>query len=269
MQAVEELNMVKKETGLTICEAPAVEGPKTEQHRRDELLFHETRRSIMNRLKSFAGEFERLAETAKQGVQAERFKVAVQDIANDYPLTAADFSRHINFPGWLRREARRFEQLATTPAQKAMAASFREFAKDVSSPAVKDAFQRPLVNHLVEDIKAWMAGSSDGVPFAQLSHEGKRELLGVGIDWTDYINRGLAIETKETWMGIGAIIDNAIAGKPSDQWIPGAQNPGQAAVTGQKGDIRTVLDALRKPGLHQQDQQRQYRPKGRDIEMDR
>src|SRR5207248_5186362 len=48
----------------------------------------------------------------------------------------------------------------------AATAAFREFTREVSSPAVKEIFQRPLVNELVEDIKAWMAGSSNGVPFA-------------------------------------------------------------------------------------------------------
>jgi hypothetical protein len=92
----------------------------------------------------------------------------------------------------------------------------------VGSPAVREAFQRPLLNELVADIQAWMQGSSNGVPFASLSPEGKRELLGVGIDWTDYIDRGLTFETEETWRGIEAIIDNAVAGKPADQWLPGA-----------------------------------------------
>src|SRR5262249_23010959 len=76
----------------------------------------------------------------------------------------------------------------------------------------------PLVNALVEDIKAWMGGKSNGVPFDQLSPEGKWELLGIGVDWTDYINRGLDVG-RDTAGNIGRIIENAIAGKPTDQWM--------------------------------------------------
>jgi hypothetical protein len=208
---------------LTICSAPAAKQPTAEQHRRDERLMQRAQAIIMMRLEWFAQEFERLAETAKQGVQAEHFKEAVADIAGGGPLTAAGFSRYTNFPGWLKDHAERFEQLAATQPQKALAASFRDFTRAAGSAAVKDIFQQPLVNELVEDIKAWMEGSSNGVPFASLSPEGKRELVGIGVDWTDYINRGLAVGTKETWMGIEAIIDNAIAGKPSEQWMAGAE----------------------------------------------
>jgi hypothetical protein len=213
---------MKKEERVTIGTAPAARPPASEQHRRDQELFEQTRDSIMTRLVSFAQEFERLAETALQGIQAERFKVAVRDLIEGEPLTAADFSLVTNFAGWLQGHGDRFAELATTPAQQALAASFREFTREVGGPAVREAFQRPLLNELVEDIQAWMQGSSHGVPFASLSPEGKRELLGVGIDWTDYIDRGLTFETAETWRGIEAIIDNAIAGKPADQWLPDA-----------------------------------------------
>ncbi len=223
--------VTQKETPLKICEAPAVTQP-TEQHRRDKRLMQRAQAIIMMRLEWFAQEFECLAETAKQGLQADHFKAAVEDIAEGGPLTAADFSRHTNFPGWLKGHADRFDELATTQPQKALAASFRDFSRAAASAAVKDIFRRPLVNELVEDIKTWMEGSSNGVPFASLSPEEKREHLGVGVDWTDYINRGLAVGTKETWMGIEAIIDNAIAGKPSEQWMAGAE--GQAARTSHK-----------------------------------
>jgi hypothetical protein len=238
---------MKEKEALTLYTAPAPKESTADQHHRDKWLFHHTRKWIMARMKWFAQEFERRAETAKQGVQAERFKVAVQDIAEGDPPTAADFGRAPNFPGWLKRHAGRFEELATTPPQKELAASFRQFAREVGSPAVKEIFQKPLVNELVQDIKAWMGGSSNGVPFAKLSHEGKREYLGVGIDWTDYINRGLAIETKETWRGIDAIIDNVIAGKPTDQWVDGT-----GPKAGIRGTLRAQLEAKPSSGKSQQ-----------------
>jgi hypothetical protein len=230
---------MKKQEPLTVYGAPAAGRPTTEQHRRDELLLHQTREWIVGGLEAFADELERLAKTPKQGVQADRFQAAVQDLAAGGPLTAADFSGHTNFPGWLQCHAARFQELATTAPQQSLATSFRDFARQMSSPEMQDIFQRPLVNELVEDLQAWMQGSSNGVPFASLSREGKRELLGVGIDWTDYLNRGLAVETKETSRGIAAIIDNAIAGKPSDQWLDGA--PGRHSKTGTTGSLANQL----------------------------
>jgi hypothetical protein len=186
----------------------------------DELAAHQTRESIKIRLESFSDEFERLARTAKQGVLAERFKVVVHDKdTSTVPMIAADLEP---LADWMKGYADGFEELARTPEQKKLAASFREFIHEVTSPAVKDAFQRPLVNELVEEIKGAMAdGSSNGVPFARLSQEGKEEFLSVVIDWTDYINRGLivCIGDEKTYEGIHRIIENAIAGKPSKHWM--------------------------------------------------
>src|SRR5262249_38454937 len=164
--------MAKKDEPLAVHTAPAASPPTAEEHRRAEELMRETRDWIMARLVSFALEFESLAETARQGVLAERFKVAVQSFAKGRPGTAADLSPdNFNFPDWLKGDADRFEKVATTPAQKELAGLLREFAREVGSPAVKEIFQRPLVNALVEDIKAWMGGKSNGVPFDQLSPE--------------------------------------------------------------------------------------------------
>jgi hypothetical protein len=129
-----------------------------------------------------------------------------------------------------------FEKLARTPEQKTLAASFREFIYEVTSPAVKDAFQRPLVNGLVEEIKEAMAhGSTNGVPFARLSQEGKEEFLSFIIDWTDYLNRGLevGIGDEKTCESIQCIIENAIAGKPSEHWI------GQPESLTKKGEAKS------------------------------
>jgi hypothetical protein len=235
---------MKEKELLTVHAAPPA-GQPTEQHRRDERLMQQARESITTRLESFGQEFDRLAETAGQGVQAERFRMAVRHLAESGPLTAADFSGPTDFPGWLKMHGDRFEELATTPAQKELVASFREFTREAGSEAVKETFQRPLVNELVEDIKAWMQGSSNGVPFDSLPPEGKKELLSLGIDWTDYINRGLAVETGETWMGIDVIIDNAVAGKSAEQWMEGAQGPGPK--DGTPGALRDQLFAPTPP----------------------
>jgi hypothetical protein len=88
-----------KEERVTTGTAPAPRPPASEQHRRDQQLFEQTRDSITTRLVSFAQEFEQLAETAWQGVQAERCQVAVRDLIENEPLTAADFSLVTNFPG--------------------------------------------------------------------------------------------------------------------------------------------------------------------------
>jgi hypothetical protein len=189
----------------------------------DALLAHQTGESILIRLEAFGDEFERLAKTAKQGVLAERFNVAVSDFAKGGPVTAADLEP---LGKWLKGQGERFEALARTPEQEKLAASLREFISEINSAAVKEAFQTPMANELVEEIKEAMAeGSSGGVPFARLSQEGKQEFLSYVIDWTDFINRGLevSIGDEKTYQGIGRIIDNAIAGKPCEQWLGGTE----------------------------------------------
>jgi hypothetical protein len=196
----------------------------------DDLFAHQTGESIMIRLESFADEFERVERTAKQGVLAESFKNAVHDIAKDGPLSAA----HLEQLGdWLNGYVDGFERLASTSEQKELVASFSEFAKEITGPAVKDVFQKALVNELADEITMAMAeGSSNGVPFARLSREGKEEFLSDAIDWTDYIDRGLEVSIGDEttyediagidqtrYEGIACIIDNAIAGKPSEQWM--------------------------------------------------
>jgi hypothetical protein len=118
--------------------------------------------------------------------------------------------------------ATRLEKLARTPEEKELVASFREFIDEMTSPAVRDAFQRPLMNGLVEEIKGVMAeGLSNGVPFARLSQAEKEEFLSIAIDWTDYVNRGLIVGSahENTYDGIQRIVEHAVAGKPSEQWI--------------------------------------------------
>jgi len=191
----------------------------------DELAAHQTGESIKSRMESFGDEFERLARTEEQVILAERFKSATHasDIAT-VPLIAADLEP---LADWMKGYGNGFEKLARTTEQKKLVASFKEFIHEVASPAVKDVFQRPLVNELVEEIFGAMAErSSNGVPFARLSQEGKEEFLSVIIDWTDYINRGLivSIGDEKTYEGIHHIVENAIAGKPSEQWL-GRTNP--------------------------------------------
>jgi hypothetical protein len=188
---------------------------------RDDLAAHQTRESIMTRLESFGDEFGRLASTAKQGAQAERFSNAAHEVAQ-VPLTAAELQP---LAEWLKGNGDQFEEQATTPEQKKLVAAFRGFIAEVNGPAVRDAFQRPLVNALVEDIKSAMAdGHSNGIPLAWLSGEDKKEFLAVVIDWTDYINRGLDLE-PDTAAHIDRIIDNAVAGKPCEQWMGRAGPP--------------------------------------------
>jgi len=135
----------------------------------DELFAHQTGESIMIRLESFSDEFQRVARTDEQGVLAERFKNAVHDIAKGGPLTAAD----LKWLGkWIKGYIDGFEQLARTSEQRELASSFREFAKEITGTAVREILQKPLVNELVDEIKAAMTiGVTDGVPFARLSKE--------------------------------------------------------------------------------------------------
>lgn len=175
--------------------------------------------SIRNRLVSFGESLQHVARAADQRDFAEQFHVAVRDFAKGEPVNAADLEP---LGDWLKEQGERFEALARTQQQKELAASLREFINEITSPAVYDAFQRPLVNELVNDIKMAMTeGSSNDVPFAQMSKEGKEEFLSFAIDWTDYINRGLSVGIKgeETYKGIDRIIQNAIAGRPSEQWM--------------------------------------------------
>jgi hypothetical protein len=190
---------------------------------RDDLAAHQTRKSIAIRLESFADELVRLANTTKQSSLAREFSSVADDIKYGEPLTAANLEP---FGHYLKDLVDRFEHLATTAEQKDLAASFREFASEIAGHAVKDAFQRPLVNQLADEInKAMTTGSSNGVPFARLSKEGKEEFLSFAIDWTDYVNQGLAIEDDKTYQGIGRIIENALAGKPSEEWMGGPDPP--------------------------------------------
>jgi hypothetical protein len=181
----------------------------------DDLVAHQTSQSIVMRMEFFGDEFQRLASTAKQGAVAERFKDAVHEVV-EVPLTAAELQP---LAEWLKDYGDQFEQQARTPEQKMWVASFRGFITEITGPAVKDIFQKPLVNELIEEIESEMAyGHSNGIPLAWLSGEDKREFLGVTIGWTSYIDRGLALE-PDTAAHIERIIDNAIAGKPSEQWI--------------------------------------------------
>jgi len=188
-----------------------------------DLKAHQTSEWIITRLESFGHEFERLARTAKQTGLAERFNNTVHDIAEARPLTAADHE-----PLWasLQDYGNRFEQLARTPEQKQLAAAFGGFIKEVAGPPVKDAFQKPLVNELIEELKAVMReGSSNRIPFSTLSLQGKKELLSVAVDWTNYFNRGLSLsgENETTRDGIERIIENAVAGNPSVKWMERAE----------------------------------------------
>jgi hypothetical protein len=183
---------------------------------RDDLVAHQARESIMIRMESFGDEFERVARTVEQGVMAERFKNDVHDFAKGGPVTAADLGQ---LGEWLKEYSDQFVQLAGTAEQKKLAASFKEFVAEVASPETKEVFQRPLVNGLIEEITSALAnGHSNGIPVAWLSDEDKRESLEIIIDWTDYINRGLDLE-RDMAGHIERIIDNAIAGKPSEQWM--------------------------------------------------
>jgi hypothetical protein len=184
----------------------------------DDLSAQQARESIMIRLEAFADEFERVAATAKQRHLAGRFTAAVSEIPKGGPLTAAGLEP---LGEWLKGYGDGFEELARTSEQKELATSFRKFvAQEVTNPEVNEVFQRPLRKELIDEISTAMAhGVNNGVPFAGLSKEGKKEFLSVVIDWTDYINRGLEVGRKKTCVGIARIVDNAIAGKPSEEWM--------------------------------------------------
>jgi hypothetical protein len=180
-----------------------------------DLAAQQTRESIAIRMESFGDEFVRLAHTAGQGALAARFSDAVGEIVS-LPLTAADLQP---LGEWLKGYGAEFEQAARTAGQKQLAASFMEFSAEVSGPEVREVFQRPLVNALIEEITSALAdGHSNGVPVAWLSDADRKEYLGVVIDWTDYIDRGLDLE-RDTAGHIERIVDNAIAGKPCEQWM--------------------------------------------------
>jgi hypothetical protein len=183
--------------------------------KRDELAAQQTQESIAIRMESFGDEFDRLASTAGQGALAARFKDGVHDVVS-VPLTAADLQP---IGEWLKGYGEQFELLAKTADQKKLAASFLEFVAEISSPEVKEVFQRPLVNELVEEITSALAdGHSNGIPLAWLSDADKVEYLEMVIDWTDYINRGLDLK-EDMAEHIRGIVDNAIAGKPCEQWV--------------------------------------------------
>jgi hypothetical protein len=181
----------------------------------DELAAQQTRESIMKSMEFFADELQRLASTDRQVAVAGSFKDAVHEVAQ-VPLTAAELQP---LAEWLKDNSDQFEQLAGTPEQKQLVASFRGFIAEVSGPAVKDVFQKPLVGALIEDIKSEMAdGHSNGIPLAWLSDEDRREYLTTAIDWTGYIDRGLDLE-PDAAAHIERIIDNAIGGKPCEQGL--------------------------------------------------
>lgn len=181
----------------------------------DDLVAQQTREYIAIRMESFAVEFKRLASTANLGALAERFSNAVHDVVS-VPLTAADVQP---LGEWLKGYGEQFEQLASTADQKELVASFKGFSADVTGPAIKELFQRPLVNELVEEMKSALAdGHSNGIPIAWLSDADRKEYLGVVIDWTDYINRGLELE-PDTAAHIERIIENAVARKPCKELI--------------------------------------------------
>jgi len=182
----------------------------------DDLAAQQTRESIAIRMEAFADEFERLASTAKQVALAESFSLSVHGIVARNPLTAADLEP---LGKWLSGNGDQFEQMAKSPEQKQLAASFRGFIAEIGSQAVKDVLQRPLVNRLVADIQWELAeGASNGIPFAWLSHEDKKAYLVAAIDWTDCLDRGLELE-PDTAARIDRITENAIAGKPCKEWM--------------------------------------------------
>ena len=223
----------------------------------DDVSAQEMRNSVVIRLKAFSDEFERLARTARQGILAGRFGYAVNDeeIA-PVPLIAADLEP---LAEWMKGYGDGFAKLARTPQEKKLVASFREFIDELTSPAIIDAFQRPLVNGLVAEMKSVMArGSSEGVPFASLTQEGKQAFLSSVIDWTEYIDRGLIVGSGDEHSGDGIqrIIDNAIAGKPSEQWMgqPDPLAKGEAGKTLEQRfeKIETMLrDASQRAGQEQ------------------
>ncbi len=238
---------MKEEKSLTENGSPPAESPSG-QHLHDARLFQQTRQALTTRLQWFAGEFGRLAKTAGQGVQAERFRVAVNEMAEVNPLRATDLEP---LQGWLKRQSDSFGLLATTPAQIELAASFRMFAAEATSPAVRAVFQKHYVNELVKEIEDWMGGKSNGVPFASLSLEDKRGMLEMAVDWTHYINCGLEFGDGATSEDIRRIVDNAIAGKPSGQWVVGADPAAESHVrvagggpqAGISGTLHTMLES--------------------------
>jgi hypothetical protein len=64
-------------------------------------------------------------------------------------------------------------------------------------------------------------GNFERVPFSELDREGREGLLAFGIDWTEYVNRGMEpIECDR-------IVMNALDGKPQEQWLEPIANEEQ------------------------------------------
>jgi hypothetical protein len=188
---------------------------------RDDLAAHLTRESIATRMEAFADEFVRLARTAEQRELAERFSHAV-DLVTDHPLGAAEIGQ---LGEWLSDTCDHAEQVAMTREQKELVASFRTFVGEVTSCEVKDVFQRPLVNQLL-DVMEWEMeeGHVNGIPLAHLSPEDRKGYMAGAIDWIDYLDRGLELEADRA-AHIGRIIDNAISGKPRWQRMGPSEPP--------------------------------------------
>lgn len=64
-------------------------------------------------------------------------------------------------------------------------------------------------------------GKFENVPFSELDREGREGLLAIGIDWTEYVNRGMEpIECDR-------IVMNAVDGKPQERWLEPIANEEQ------------------------------------------
>jgi hypothetical protein len=81
-------------------------------------------------------------------------------------------------------------------------------------------------------------GNFERVPFSELDREGREELLAIGIDWTEYVNRGMEpIECDR-------IVMNAVDGKPQEQWLEPIANEEQW-IAEQDAKMQGEMDKIR------------------------
>jgi hypothetical protein len=82
-------------------------------------------------------------------------------------------------------------------------------------------------------------GNVENVPFSQLDREGKMELLGYGINWTEYVNCGMEpIECDR-------LVMNAVDGKPRERWLEPIANE-ERWIAEQRATMNREIDKIQR-----------------------
>jgi hypothetical protein len=105
--------------------------------------------------------------------------------------------------------------------------------------SIRDTYLKPAMDYVLtqeaiaEVYDSTLGAKRNSVPYAELDRDGKLDLLSHLVDWTDYVNRGLDMDTGDM------IIFNAVDGKPPEKWLE--QTPEEA--TARKAEMNAPPNA--------------------------